>query len=103
MEVSLPPDNSAALRRSTGRIAWSGGTQSVTAGGKLGEDKDVRNLIKGQAGEYAQVLRLRRIELIGFKSFSDKGEIVVNESGVTAIVGPNGCGKRSEERRVGKE
>ena len=39
------------------------------------------------------MLKLRRIELIGFKSFSDKGEIVVNESGVTAIVGPNGCGK----------
>jgi len=39
------------------------------------------------------VLKLRRIELIGFKSFSDRGEIVVNDSGVTAIVGPNGCGK----------
>jgi len=39
------------------------------------------------------VLKLRRIELIGFKSFSDKGEILVNDSGVTAIVGPNGCGK----------
>ena len=39
------------------------------------------------------MLKLRRIELLGFKSFSDKGEIVVNESGVTAIVGPNGCGK----------
>jgi chromosome segregation protein len=39
------------------------------------------------------VLKLRRIELIGFKSFSDKGEIVVNDCGVTAIVGPNGCGK----------
>jgi chromosome segregation protein len=39
------------------------------------------------------VLKLRRIELIGFKSFYDKGEILINESGVTAIVGPNGCGK----------
>ena len=27
------------------------------------------------------MLKLRRIELIGFKSFSDKGEIVVNDSG----------------------
>src|SRR5579862_718757 len=39
------------------------------------------------------MLKLRRIELIGFKSFSDRGEITVNDAGVTAIVGPNGCGK----------
>jgi chromosome segregation protein len=31
--------------------------------------------------------------MVGFKSFSDKGQIAVNDSGVTAIVGPNGCGK----------
>jgi len=39
------------------------------------------------------VLKLRRIELLGFKSFSDRGEIAVQDTGVTAIVGPNGCGK----------
>src|SRR5215470_4066721 len=39
------------------------------------------------------MLKLRRIEMIGFKSFSDRVEITVNEAGVTAIVGPNGCGK----------
>ena len=39
------------------------------------------------------MLKLRRIELLGFKSFSDRGEIVVQDAGVTAIVGPNGCGK----------
>src|SRR6266705_4774536 len=39
------------------------------------------------------MLKLRRIELIGFKSFSDRGEITVHDAGVTAIVGPNGCGK----------
>src|SRR5262245_36242424 len=44
-------------------------------------------------GDATVVLKLQRIELIGFKSFSDKGEIVVNDAGVTAIVGPNGCGK----------
>ena len=33
-----------------------------------------------------------KIELIGFKSFADRQEIQFNE-GVTAIVGPNGCGK----------
>src|SRR5262249_3467199 len=39
------------------------------------------------------MLKLRRIEIIGFKSFSDRGEIIIHDSGVTAIVGPNGCGK----------
>ena len=39
------------------------------------------------------MLKLRRIEILGFKSFSDRGEIIVNDVGITAIVGPNGCGK----------
>ncbi len=37
-------------------------------------------------------MRVKKIELIGFKSFADRTEIHLN-SGVTAIVGPNGCGK----------
>src|SRR4029434_9141218 len=39
------------------------------------------------------MLKLRRIEILGFKSFSDRGEITIHDAGVTAIVGPNGCGK----------
>jgi chromosome segregation protein len=37
-------------------------------------------------------MRLERIEINGFKSFSDRSEIAFDK-GVTAIVGPNGCGK----------
>ncbi len=37
-------------------------------------------------------MRLARLEMHGFKSFADRTEIVF-EPGVTAIVGPNGCGK----------
>ncbi|MEP6494188.1 MAG: chromosome segregation protein SMC [bacterium] len=37
-------------------------------------------------------MRLTKLELHGFKSFADNTEMVFNP-GVTAIVGPNGCGK----------
>src|SRR5688572_26744293 len=37
-------------------------------------------------------MRLERLEIHGFKSFSDRSELAFDQ-GVTAIVGPNGCGK----------
>src|SRR5262245_56934930 len=37
-------------------------------------------------------MRLERLEISGFKSFSDRAELSFDR-GVTAIVGPNGCGK----------
>src|SRR5512144_711611 len=37
-------------------------------------------------------MRLERLEINGFKSFSDRSELAFDQ-GVTAIVGPNGCGK----------
>ena len=37
-------------------------------------------------------MRLQRLEISGFKSFPDRSELAFDH-GVTAIVGPNGCGK----------
>ena len=39
------------------------------------------------------MLKLRRVDIHGFKSFYDRTEMRFQGSGVTAIVGPNGCGK----------
>ncbi len=40
-------------------------------------------------------MRIKRVEIIGFKSFCDRAVIQIgaSEHGVTGIVGPNGCGK----------
>ena len=37
-------------------------------------------------------MRLHKLQIAGFKSFSDRAELAFDR-GVTAIVGPNGCGK----------
>ena len=39
------------------------------------------------------MLKLKRVELYGFKSFCEKTEMRFNGSGIAAVVGPNGCGK----------
>ena len=37
-------------------------------------------------------MRIKRLEIKGFKSFADKTEMVLAD-GITAVVGPNGSGK----------
>lgn len=39
------------------------------------------------------MLRIEKVYLQGFKSFCDPTEVVFDAEGITAVVGPNGCGK----------
>ena len=46
-----------------------------------------------ETSEVSRLLKLKRVELQGFKSFCDRTELRFNGDGIAAIVGPNGCGK----------
>jgi chromosome segregation protein len=39
------------------------------------------------------LLKLKKVQLLGFKSFCDRTEIQLTGDGIAAVVGPNGCGK----------
>src|SRR5271163_2922629 len=39
------------------------------------------------------MLKLKKVELQGFKSFCDRTELKFSGGGIAAVVGPNGCGK----------
>jgi chromosome segregation protein len=39
------------------------------------------------------LLKLRKVEIVGFKSFCDRTVVTFSGNGTTCIVGPNGCGK----------
>ena len=39
------------------------------------------------------MLKLRKVEIVGFKSFCERTVVAFSGNGTTCIVGPNGCGK----------
>jgi chromosome segregation protein len=39
------------------------------------------------------MLKLKKIHILGFKSFCDRMELTVPGTGIAVVVGPNGCGK----------
>ena len=39
------------------------------------------------------MLKLKRVQILGFKSFCDRTDVHLSGSGIAAVVGPNGCGK----------
>jgi chromosome segregation protein len=39
------------------------------------------------------LLKLKKVQILGFKSFCDRTEVQLAGQGIAAVVGPNGCGK----------
>ncbi|NNE99028.1 MAG: chromosome segregation protein SMC [Pyrinomonadaceae bacterium] len=46
------------------------------------------------------MFRLQRLEITGFKSFADYTEVIFTGKGITAVVGPNGCGKSNVSEAI---
>ena len=44
-------------------------------------------------------MRIRRLDITGFKSFMDRAVFTFDE-GVTGVVGPNGCGNRHQGEAI---
>src|SRR5260370_36060375 len=51
------------------------------------------HLARSRGLKESTVLKLKKLHVLGFKSFCDRTELQFHGDGIAAIIGPNGCGK----------
>src|SRR5260370_39427271 len=51
------------------------------------------HLARSRGLKESTVLKLKKLHVLGFKSFCDRTELKFHGDGIAAIIGPNGCGK----------
>jgi chromosome segregation protein len=49
--------------------------------------------VRGARRKERKLLKIKKLQILGFKSFCDRTELRFDGEGISAIVGPNGCGK----------
>src|SRR5262245_7101370 len=59
-----------------------------------------QNIVLTLPNKHYTMFKLQRLEITGFKSFADYTEIVFTGNGITAVVGPNGCGKSNVSESI---
>src|SRR5690242_6693457 len=50
-------------------------------------------MVRADSPKEQALLQLKKLQILGFKSFCDRTELKFHGEGIAAIVGPNGCGK----------
>ena len=61
--------------------------------GPYHEDSPRQAVRSKRKRSFPLVLKLKKVQILGFKSFCDRTEVQLEGQGIAAIVGPNGCGK----------
>src|SRR5690242_12692337 len=50
-------------------------------------------MVRADSPKEQALLQLKKLQILGFKSFCDRTEMKFHGEGIAAVVGPNGCGK----------
>ncbi len=58
-----------------------------------GNERGIPRDLRVDESKESKLLKLKRLQILGFKSFCDRTELKFHGDGVAAIIGPNGCGK----------